>query len=108
MRRDFGADGMKPFVAVGVIEMPVRIDQVFDWIATETAESFGYSRTRSSDSGIDQKFSVTAGEHGDISARTLENADVPAKFLNIDLGGGRRVANGGDGTFSVGEQPARH
>jgi hypothetical protein len=36
VRGDLSANGMKPFVSVSVIEMPVRIDQMPDRIVTET------------------------------------------------------------------------
>jgi len=36
MRVDFRADRMQPFVAVSVIEMPMRIDQMLDRIVTVT------------------------------------------------------------------------
>ena len=44
VRRDFSADRMKPFVAIGVIEMPVRIDQMLNRIAAQTRQSFYYAR----------------------------------------------------------------
>src|SRR5882724_11623109 len=44
VRGDFSAHGMKPLVAVRVIEMPVRIDQMLDRVRAETGERFGDSR----------------------------------------------------------------
>jgi hypothetical protein len=36
MRGDLGANGMKPFVSVRMIEMPMGIDQMLDRIVAET------------------------------------------------------------------------
>src|SRR5436190_5583820 len=44
VRRDFRADRMQPFVAVGVVEMPMRINQVLDRIVTKTRQGFCYLR----------------------------------------------------------------
>jgi len=40
---DFGPDGMQPFVAVGVIEMPVRVDQMPDRLGTDAIQGPGDS-----------------------------------------------------------------
>src|SRR4026208_1659181 len=64
----FRADRMKPFVTVGVIEVPMRVNQVLDRIAAERIERIGDSSSGAWDTGIDEKFSIAAGEHGNISA----------------------------------------
>jgi hypothetical protein len=41
MGHDFSPFGMQPFIAVGVIKMPMRIDKMFDRILTEAGQRFG-------------------------------------------------------------------
>ena len=36
VRSDFSAYRMQPFIAIGVIEVPMGIDQMLDWIVTES------------------------------------------------------------------------
>ena len=98
---------MKPFVAVGVIEMPMRIDQMLNRIALRLA-SASVIAVVTQYAGIDKKFSVAAGEHGNISTRTFKHTDIATKLRNSNLGGGRRVSNGNDRTFGGGAIAARH
>jgi hypothetical protein len=104
----FRADRMKPFVTVSVIEVPMRVNQVSNWIAAEGIERIGDPSSGGRDTGIDEKFSVAAGEHGNISARTFKNADIATQLRNSNLRAGSRVSNGNDWTFGGGEQSARH
>ena len=46
MSNDLCPDGIQPYVAVGMIEMPVRVDQVRDGIGAKSGKSFGDLRTR--------------------------------------------------------------
>jgi hypothetical protein len=85
--------GIQPFIAVGVIEVPVTVDQMFDGIATELVCSLQESRARHGDSGVDEHLSVSAGEDGDVGARPLEDADIATKPVNLDRGFGRVVAD---------------
>ena len=105
---DFRADRMQPFVAVGVIEVPMRVNQVLDRIAAEGIERIGDPSSGAWDTGIDEKFSIAAGEHCNISARTFKNADIAAQLRNSNLRAGSSVSNGNDRTFGGGEQSARH
>jgi hypothetical protein len=42
-------------------------------------------RSRRGNTGIDQHFSIASSQHGDISARTNEHADVASQILNLDF-----------------------
>ncbi|MGY4450944.1 hypothetical protein ACVWZR_005604 [Bradyrhizobium sp. i1.3.1] len=53
LRDDPGASGMEPFVAIGVIEMPVGVDEMGDGIGAEIGHRFGELGTRDADAGID-------------------------------------------------------
>jgi hypothetical protein len=104
----FRAARMKPFVTVGVIEVPMGVNQVLDRIGAEGIERIGDPSSGAWDTGIDEKFPIAAGEHGNISAGTFKNADVAAQLRNSNLRAGSRVSNGNDWTFGRGEQSARH
>jgi hypothetical protein len=100
---DFSAFGVQPFVAVGVIEMPMAIDQVFNGVGTETGEGFLYSFARSGDASFDEEFAVGACENCDVAARAFQDADIPAKLGDGDFGGGRLFPDDEDGADILGE-----
>ena len=52
MSNDLCPDGIQPYIAVGMIEMPVRVDQVRDGIGAKTGKSSGDLRTRYANTGI--------------------------------------------------------
>src|SRR6202166_4739857 len=84
---DLGAGRMQPFVAVGMIEVPVRVDEMRDRIGAEISKRLGDLRTRYADAGIDKHFSVRARQDGDVSAGALEYADIVSQLVRND---GRR------------------
>src|ERR1700730_4754040 len=49
---------VQPLIAARVIEVPVRVDQLFNWICVDAAESRRDVRARGDDFGIDEKVSV--------------------------------------------------
>ena len=108
MRGNFSADRVQPFVAVSVVEVPMRIDQMFDRIVAKTRQRFNYSRFCAWYTGIDKEFSIPTREHGDISAGTFKNADIAAQLRDRDLRVCRRITNRHNRTFGGGEQSAGH
>src|SRR5215472_6964794 len=104
---DFSADGVKPFISVGVVEMPMSVDQMSDRVGTEAIECFHDSGPRRGDPRVNQQLAVVTREHNYISARAFQHADIPAKLLNSDFGCGRRSPHGNDGAFLLGEYAAR-
>src|SRR6516225_11240909 len=106
--RDFSADRMQPFVPVGVIEVPMRVNQMFDRIVAKTRQRFSYPSPCARNAGIDEEFPVAAGKHGDVSAGSFENVDVAAQLCDSDLRARRSVANGDDRTFGGSEESVRH
>ena len=86
MGEDCGALRMHPVVAVGVIEMPVGVYEVFDRVRTYFARAsviFGSGRRVT---GIDDHFTVRPCQDGDVSARTDECADISAQWLDSYVG----------------------
>ncbi len=75
---------MQPLVAVGVVEMPVSVDQLPDRIGTEACESLENARSCGRYTGIDQELPVVAGQHGHIAARALEHTDIATKLVDPD------------------------
>src|SRR4029079_3052312 len=69
---DFGAYGVQPFIAVSMVEMPVRVDQMLYWIIANTNKWLLPVRAR--DSGVDKHFAIVAGEHSYVPTRTFKNA----------------------------------
>ena len=63
--RTFAVD---PFVAVGVVEVPMRVDEVPDRIVAETCERLQHARLRRRDAGIDKELSVRSGKDADVAA----------------------------------------
>ena len=60
--RDDGRTGrMHPLVAVRVIEMPMRVDQMFDRIATDAIQRRGNLCARAQISRVDNEFSIGPG-----------------------------------------------
>ena len=76
--------GIQPYVAVGMIEMPARVDQVRDGIGAKTGKSFGDLRTQYANTGIDKHFAIGAGQDGDVSAGALEYADIVSQLVRND------------------------
>ena len=55
------ADRLQPRVAVGMIEMPMRVDQVRDWIGAEICQRLGHLRARYADPGVNEHLAVRSG-----------------------------------------------
>lgn len=97
---------VQPLVAVGVVEMPVRVDQMLYRFRAEARQRLQDSIPRRRDSGVHEQFAIAPCEHGDIAAGALENADVPAKLRNRNLGVCCCLADGYDGAHLLGEEAA--
>src|SRR5438128_2129964 len=78
------ARGVQPFVTVGVVKVPVGVDEVCNRVGTNPGESVGDLGACTRKTGVDEKFSVAAWEDGDISAGAHENADVSTQRLHGD------------------------
>ena len=77
---------MYPLVAAGVIEVPVRVDQLLDGIRIDAGKSSRNVRPRGDDFGIDEKLSVRTSKSGDVPTGTKKDADIAPKGLHRDLG----------------------
>ena len=84
MRDDLRADRIQPCIAVGVVEVPVRVDQVRDRIGAEIGERLGHLRARDGDAGVHEHLAVGAGQDRDVSTGPFEHADVVAQLVGDD------------------------
>jgi signal transduction histidine kinase len=72
---------VQPSVSVSVVEVPVRIDEVFDWIRVDAGQSAGNSWVCARETGVDEEFPVPTGEHCNIPTGTHQNAHVATESL---------------------------
>jgi hypothetical protein len=111
LRDDPGAGRMQPRIAVGMIEMPMRVDEVGNGLVAERGERFGYPRPGNADAGVDHHLAVGAGQHRDVAAGSLQRADVVAQLVGRDRRGRSAVLDQGDeaarfGIGLAGRQPS--
>jgi hypothetical protein len=104
---DLGAGRMQPCVAIGMIEVPMGVDQVRDLLVSEPIERFGELRARYADAGIDHDLAILAGENGDIAAGSLEYADVVSQSVRRDRRSRGAVFDQADQTAGFREGLAR-
>ena len=71
LRNDLGSNRMKPLVAIGVIEVPVRVHEVGDGVGAKIGKSLRQLGPRHGNTPVDQDFAVRASEYCDVPARTL-------------------------------------
>jgi hypothetical protein len=95
---------MHPFIAVGVIEMPVRVDEVVDRARIHLSQSVGDPGARGCITGIDNHFTVSSGEDGDVSAGADKCAHISAQGLNRDVRRFRTFARRKDDVFTRGKE----
>ena len=79
---------MHPLVAVSVIKVPVRIDEVRDAICAQCRQSLRDLRLRCGVTCIHQQLALRASQHGDVATRTHQHTDVAAKLLGGDFSSG--------------------
>jgi hypothetical protein len=63
------ARGVHPLVAIGVIEMPMGVEQMFDWIGTKTAKRVSNFAARAEVPRINDELAVASRKHGNVSTR---------------------------------------
>src|SRR5215471_14468064 len=85
MRRNGRSRFVEPGVPIGVIHVPMGIDEPGDRVGTQPIEGGHNSRPRDRKPGVDQELAILAGEDRDISTGAHKNADVPAEGANLDL-----------------------
>ncbi len=90
MCEDRGSGGLHPAVSVGVVPVPVGIDDVFDRASAEALQGRFDLRLGDGDAGVDHEDAVGTGQHGDVAAGPFKYAHVPPHAMDRDLRRGRR------------------
>src|SRR5882762_6516964 len=84
LRDDLRACRMQPVIAVGMVEVPMRVDEMGNGIGAETVKRLGELRSRYTDTGIDQHLPVGSSEDGNIAAGAFEHADIVSQLVRDD------------------------
>src|SRR5580693_4048453 len=78
---------VQPFVAIGVVKVPMRVDEVLDRVGADGCKRVGDLGTGAGKASIDKELTVATGKHGDISSSAHQDAHVAAEFLHGDSSG---------------------
>src|SRR4029453_19443196 len=87
---------MQPFVAVGMIEMPVRVDQMRHGAGTKLGGRLGDLRTPHADPCIDEDLSLRTRKNGNVASRAFKNADAVSQRMGDDRSCGCAVLDQAD------------
>jgi hypothetical protein len=93
MRNDGCASLRDPFIAVGVVEVPMRVDELSDRLAAKRAQRLFYPWARVGQAGIHQQLTVRSAEHGNVAARSFKHANLAAQAVYSDWCRGRRATH---------------
>src|SRR5580700_4071309 len=81
--KDRGSCGVKVRVVIGVVEVPVTVNEVFHWSVAQTIESFFEPRPGGRNETIHHEFAVRAVEDYHGSAGAVEYRDIVSKLLRF-------------------------
>ena len=81
--KDRGSCGVKMRVVIGMVEVPVGVDDVFHRCATEAIETFFEFGPGGRDESVHDEFAVWAVEYYHGSARAIEHRDIARKLLRF-------------------------
>ena len=84
LRDDFGARRVEPGIPIGMVEVPMAVDQMADRVSAQRRERLGKLWPRHADTRIDQHLAVWAGDDADVAARPLEHGDVVSELMDAD------------------------
>jgi hypothetical protein len=79
------ASGVQPFVAIGMVKVPMRVDEVRDGLGTNPGESVSNLWASTGKAGIDQQFTVSTGKNRDVPTDPQQNAYIAAELLDRDF-----------------------
>src|SRR6516162_3136817 len=81
VRCDLSSCSVYPSITIGVICMPMSIEQLCDRVRTKAVEGLNNPCLRHSETGVNKKFAVLSCENSNISSRAFQNADISAKRI---------------------------
>lgn len=82
---DRGAGRVDPVVAVGVVEVPVGIDEDLNGVAIDGGESRRQLGLAGGIAGVDEEFAFLGGENRNVAASPAEKGEVPSEGRERDL-----------------------
>ena len=94
---------MQPGIAFAVIEMPVRVDQMFDRIAADARQRCRQRGACGAKARLYEELAIGSGEDGDVAARAQDHVQIVAHTLNRQFRRGGVVAHGGNDSFLLSE-----
>lgn len=92
---DGGTSGVEGGVVIGMVEMPVGVDGVFQGSIAEAVESFFELGPGWRNEIIDDEFAVWAGEDHDVSTRAGEQGEILGELLRLNGSGTHLGAKAG-------------
>src|SRR5215470_4503076 len=104
---DGRAGFVDPLVAVGMIEVPVRVDEVLDGIRAYGIECVADLLSRGCESRVDEELAIAAGKNCDVAACAEKSADISSKLLKRYLGGNAFFSGVFDEAAFLGPQTIR-
>src|ERR1700735_5552511 len=102
VRNDRGSCGVKMCVVIGMVEVPVGVDDGFYRCAAKAIEGFSERGPRGRNETVHNKFAVWTVEYCHGSPGTVEHRDVVSKLLRfhgngVEFGAHAREQFGGGG-----------
>src|SRR5260370_16020038 len=83
VRKDGGSCGVKTGIVIGMVEVPVGVDDVFHRCAAKAIESLFEPGPGGRNKSVHNEFTVWAVEYGHGSAGTVEHSDIVSKLLRF-------------------------
>ena len=99
--------GVHPFVAVCVIEMPVRVDEMFDWFRAYLPQSFGDLGARSRITGIDNELAIRSRDTAMFPPEPMSALTFSRSACTIMLAVSARLRAVSNNIFLLGEELTR-
>src|SRR6267378_453650 len=81
--KDRGSCGVKMRVVIGMVEMPVGVDDVFNWSVAKAVESLFEPGPGGRNESVYDEFAVGAVEGYHASAGAAEHSDIVSKLLRF-------------------------
>src|SRR6266478_3525009 len=83
VRKDRGSCGVKMRVVIGMVEVPMCVDDVFHRCAAEAIESLFEPGPSGCNESVDNEFAVWAVKYCHGSAGAVEHSDIIGKLLRF-------------------------
>jgi hypothetical protein len=85
VRKNGRANRVQPFVAIGMVKVPMRVDEVLDGLGTNPGERVSNLWASTGKAGIDQQLTVSTGQNRDVPTGPQQNAYIAAELLDRDF-----------------------